>query len=76
MAAEVRLLLRLQEEILASTRRLADAKSRGITLSDEQISELNQLRDRQKRLAQAARSMIGNPEQSGRPAGSVEEVQP
>lgn len=76
MAAEVRLLLKMQEEILATTRRLADVKSQGHTLTDEQNDELNQLRDRQKRLTQTARSMISKQNQSDDHAGPVEEIQP
>ncbi|MFO1005627.1 MAG: DUF4175 family protein [Planctomycetaceae bacterium] len=76
MAAEVRLLLKMQEEILATTRGLADVKSQGQTLTDEQTDELNQLRDRQKRLAQTARSMISKQKLSDDHVGPVEEIQP
>jgi len=64
MAAEVRLLLRMQEELLARTRVLADLKSNGHDLTADQVSELHQLRDRQKRLVKTARSMIGKSSES------------
>ena len=60
LAVEVRLLLRMQEELLTRTRRLADLKSNGHDLTADQLAELRQLRDRQKKLVETARSMLGN----------------
>ena len=76
MAAEVRLLLKMQEDVLARTRVLADLKSSGQSLTDEQISELHQLRDRQKRLVQTARAMIGHEKSTGDTLSPAEEDQP
>lgn len=59
LAVEVRLLLRMQEELLTRTRGMLDLKSNGHELSAEHIVELRQLRDRQKRLVETARTMIG-----------------
>lgn len=60
LAVEVRLLLRMQEELLARTRTLADLKSSGHDLTADHLAELRQLRDRQKKLVETARSMLGN----------------
>lgn len=76
MSAEIRLLLKMQEDILARTRVLADVKSGGHTLTDPQISELHQLRDRQTRLAQTARAMISKQKLSDDLPDSAEETQP
>ena len=76
MAAEVRLLLKMQEEILAQTRQLAGSRSQASPLTDEQMTALNQLRDRQKRLAQTARSIISRQNRSDSSAGSTKEAQP
>ena len=60
LAVEVRLLLRMQEELLTRTRILTDLKSNGHDLTADQLAELRQLRDRQKKLVETARSMLGS----------------
>ncbi len=72
LAVEVRLLLRMQEELLTRTRALADLKSNGHALTANQLAELRQLRDRQKKLVETARSMLGGGETSGRSEGVPE----
>ena len=59
LAAEVRLLLRMQEELLARTRVLLDLKTNGQDLTKSQLAELRLLRDRQQRLVETARTMMG-----------------
>ena len=76
MAAEVRLLLKMQEDVLTRTRVLAGLKSSGQSLTDEQISELHHLRDRQKRLVQTARAMIGHQKSTRDTFSPVEGDQP
>ena len=60
LAVEVRLLLRMQEELLLRTRTLADLKAGGHELTADQWAEFRQLRDRQKKLYETARSMRGD----------------
>lgn len=60
LTAEIQLLLKMQEELLARTRVLADLKASGQSLTTEQLSEQQQLRDRQKRLTQTARTMMAS----------------
>jgi hypothetical protein len=59
LAVEVRLLLRMQEELLLRTRTLADLKAGGHELTADQIAEFRQLKDRQKKLVETARLMLG-----------------
>ncbi len=59
LAVEVRLLLRMQEELLIRTRTLAELKTNGHALSADQLTEFRQLRERQKKLVETARSMLG-----------------
>ena len=60
LAVEVRLLLRMQEELLLRTRTLVDLKSSGHDLTTDQLVEFRQLRERQKKLVETARSMLEN----------------
>ena len=59
LAVEVRLLLRMQEELLLRTRILAELKTNGHDLTADQSTEFRQLRERQKKLLETARSMLG-----------------
>ncbi len=69
LAVEVRLLLRMQQELLIRTRTLADLKSNGHDLSADQLAELGQFRDRQKKLVETARSMLGKSTTDTTPQG-------
>lgn len=71
LAVEVRLLLRMQQELLTRTRTLANLKSNGHDLSVDQLAERRQLRDRQKKLVETARSMLGKS-----PTDTKQEEQP
>ena len=59
LAVEIRLLLRMQEELLARTQALADLKLNGHELSANELTQMQQLRDRQKKLYDTARTMLG-----------------
>ena len=59
LVVEVRLLLRMQEELLLRTRTLVELKANGHALTADQLAEFRQLRERQKKLLETARSMLG-----------------
>ena len=58
LAVEVRLLLGMQEGLLTRTQALNTLKSQGHELTADQVTEVKQLRDRQKRLVETARQMV------------------
>ena len=53
----------MQEELLLRTRSLAELKANGHELTADQSTEFRQLRERQKKLLETARSMLGQSEQ-------------
>ncbi len=66
LGVELRLLLRMQEDLLTRTRTLADLKANGHDLTADQLTEFRQLRGRQKKLAETARSVLsGSPPDAG-----------
>lgn len=58
LAVEVRLLLGMQQGLLTRTQALNTLKSQGHELTADQVTEVKQLRDRQKRLVETARQMV------------------
>ena len=58
LAVEVRLLLGMQQGLLARTKDLNSLKAQGHDLTSDQVAEVKLLRDRQKRLVETARKMV------------------
>lgn len=58
LAVEVRLLLGMQQGLLTRTQALNTLKAQGHELTPDQVTEVKQLRDRQKRLVETARQMV------------------